>query len=74
MRPYLTQEDFDAFIEFRSEVLRSRVEAVAAEQASQGGLPLTEMSFPEINDWLRNFHGEIRQHLQNLSDSEKNAM
>jgi hypothetical protein len=50
------------------------MEAKAAEQATNGGPQLTEMGMPEISDWLRHFHGEIRQHLRDINEAEENVM
>ncbi len=64
MKPRLTQEDYAAFDDLRREVLRAEAE----EQARQGGPPLTEMSQPAIDEWLRAFHLEASQLVQREND------
>ncbi len=64
MKCRLTKDDYDAFADLRSEVLRTELAARAEERAKHGGPELTEMSLGGINDWLQEFHAEARQLVQ----------
>jgi hypothetical protein len=68
VKPRPTQEDYAAFEAFRAEVLREQLREEAEEQERQGGPPLTEMSLPAIDEWLRAFHQEASQLVQREND------
>ena len=68
MKPRPTQEDYAAFEAFRAEVLREQLRQEAEEQERQRGPPLTEMSLPLIDEWLKAFHVEASQLFQREND------
>lgn len=49
VRRVLGHEDYAAFADLRREAMRSQLEAQAAKQAMQGGLPLTKTGIAAID-------------------------